>query len=65
MFNTSLTQEFVHTAEAFDLDATDVERMALNALRASFLPEDEKSRLETDFAAEFRRLHAAYRADCR
>lgn len=60
MFNTSLTQEFVHIAEAFDFDATVVERMTLNALRASFLPEDEKARLETEFAAEFRRLHAAY-----
>jgi len=56
LFNTSLNQEYRLLVDAFDFDADDLERVSLNAVRASFLPEERKSELDADFRAEFGRL---------
>ncbi len=52
MFGTTLTDEFRFLARHFDYGAGDLERIARNAVRASFLPTTEKDRLLTQFAAE-------------
>jgi adenosine deaminase len=56
LFNTTLNQEYRTLVDAFGFDATDLERVSLNALRASFLPQDRKTALESTFRAEFTRL---------
>jgi adenosine deaminase len=58
MFNTTLTDEYLSIAHTFGFDAGDMERFVLNALRASFLPDDVKTRLENEFTAEFKRLRS-------
>ena len=58
MFDTSLTQEIIATTETFGFGADVLERLMLNAVRASFLPPDIKDSMEDDFAAEFQRLRS-------
>jgi aminodeoxyfutalosine deaminase len=60
MFNTTLTDEYLVCAEAFGWDAGQCAQLSLNALHASFLPEEEKKGLEQEFHAEFGRLGAKY-----
>jgi adenosine deaminase len=59
MFNTTLTDEYLAVARAFSFGANTIERLALNAVRATLLPPGEKARLEAEFAADFTRLRAA------
>ena len=56
MFNTTLTNEFIKCAEAFNLDVNMIEQLTFNALRASFLPPSVKANMERDFMQEFSRL---------
>jgi len=63
MFNTSLTDEYLAAAHTFGLDADALERLSLNALRASLLSPDVKQRLETEFRADFARLRAEHLSD--
>ncbi|MCC6614348.1 MAG: adenosine deaminase [Anaerolineae bacterium] len=56
MFNTTLTQEFQQSAQAFGWSASTVETLTLNAARASLLPENEKRALETRLRDSFRML---------
>jgi len=53
MFNTTLTQEFQHSAETFGWSAETIETLTLNAARASLLPENEKRALETRLRDKF------------
>jgi adenosine deaminase len=59
LFNTDLVREYTVLADHLGFTANDLERLSLNALRASFLPADEKTRLEAEFRAEFVRLKRA------
>jgi adenosine deaminase len=56
LFGTTLTDEFLVLARHWGYDADGIQRIALNALDASFLPEEEKSRLRTSFVEEFAAL---------
>lgn len=58
MFNTTLTEEYVRLAEAFGYSAPDMAGLALASLRHSFLPPDDKARLEADFRRQFAALGA-------
>ena len=58
MFNTDLVGEYEALAEHLAFTAEELERLSLNALRASFLPDGEKAEMEADFVAEFARLRA-------
>jgi adenosine deaminase len=60
MFNTDLVQEYQALARHLDFSASDLERLSLNALRASFLPDREKLEMEEEFLSEFARLRAKY-----
>ncbi len=60
MFNTSLTDEYLRTAQAFHFDADVYETLALNALRVSFLPAQRKKELEASMKADFARLRREY-----
>src|SRR5262249_2009237 len=56
MFNTTLTNEYLACAETYGWDADTIERLVLNGLRASFLPEARKTQLEAQFQSDFTRL---------
>jgi adenosine deaminase len=53
LFNTSLTDEYLNAAKNFGWTQQQVEQVSLNAVRAAFLPTEEKRRLEQRFRAEF------------
>ncbi len=58
MFNTNLTGEYEAVVEHLGFDADDLERLSLNALEASFLPDSNKSALRQDFQSDFTKLRA-------
>jgi adenosine deaminase len=60
MFNTDLVREYQVLADRLGFTATDLERLSLNALRASFLPASRQAALESAFRAEFARLRAEH-----
>jgi adenosine deaminase len=60
MFNTSLTDEYLTCADAFGWNADEIERIGMNAVRASLLPEPYRLQLEEEFAAEFARLRVEH-----
>lgn len=59
MFNTTLTDEFLKCADAFDWNEKVCADLTLNALRASLLPAQDKMELEQDFRAQFARLRGS------
>lgn len=59
MFNTTLTDEFVKCADAFGWNEAMCEKLTINAVRASLLPDSQKAKLEQEYRAEFARLHSA------
>jgi adenosine deaminase len=63
MFNTTLTGEYTALARAFQLTADDLERLALNAVRAALLPAAERAAMEATFVAEFARLRDEHLRD--
>jgi len=56
LFGTTLTDEFLVLTRHWGYDAHGVQRIALNALDVAFLPDAEKSRLRSEFEAEFASL---------
>lgn len=58
MFNTTLTNEFLVCAEAFGWSADLIQKLTMNALEASFLPDTKKSTMRHNFKQEFRTLRA-------
>jgi aminodeoxyfutalosine deaminase len=56
LFNTDLNNEYEALVDHFAFTADELERVSLNALSASFLPQTEKTRMEAEFRAEFARL---------
>jgi adenosine deaminase len=60
MFNTDLVGEYTVLVEHLGFSAEELAQISLNGLRASFLPEEEKAKMEEEFVTEFARLRAAY-----
>ncbi|MFT4041487.1 MAG: adenosine deaminase [Thermomicrobiales bacterium] len=58
LFGTTLTDEFLVLARHWGYDADGIQRIALNGLDASFLPDNDKARLRGEFLAEFAALRA-------
>jgi aminodeoxyfutalosine deaminase len=57
-FGTTLTDEYLILARHWGYDADGIQRIALNGLEATFLPEDAKARMRDEFLAEFAALRA-------
>ncbi len=57
MFNTTLTDEFQKSAQAFNLKPETIQGLVMNALRAARLPDAEKVAMEAEFTVEFQRLN--------
>lgn len=60
LFGTDLVREYEIVARACDFGPDELERLSLNALRASCMPEEDKRRMEAQFRAEFERVRAAH-----
>jgi adenosine deaminase len=60
MFNTSLTGEYLATAEAYGWGAAELEQLTLNAVRVALLTNAERAALEARFVAEFARLRTEH-----
>ena len=56
MFNTTLTDEWLACAKTFGWNHDVIEKLSLNAVRATLLPEGEKSALERMFGEEWGRV---------
>jgi aminodeoxyfutalosine deaminase len=56
LFNTTLNAEYRHAVEDCGLTVAELETAALNAVRSSMLPAQEKTAMEADFRAEYARL---------
>jgi adenosine deaminase len=56
MFSTDLTNEYQVLVEHFSFNQSELERISLNAIQASFLSQEEKRKLEQEFQDEFIRL---------
>lgn len=56
LFNTTLTDEYRHAVTDCGLSLAELETIALNAVRASFIPEPDKTVMLSTFRAEYDRL---------
>ncbi len=56
LFNTTLTDEYIHAVEDMGLTLNQLETVALNAVRYSYLPDEEKSALLAEFQSSYARL---------
>jgi adenosine deaminase len=60
MFNTDLVSEYQALVDHLGFSAAELERLSLNALRASFLPAHRKADLEEAFLSQFSELEARH-----
>jgi adenosine deaminase len=56
LFGTDLSHEYEVLVDRFGFSADELERVSLNGLHASFLPEPDKTQLETEFLTQFAQL---------
>ncbi|HEV2663512.1 MAG TPA: adenosine deaminase [Blastocatellia bacterium] len=56
MFNTTLTDEYLRAAQILGCGVETIEQLAINAVRASLLPETSRVEMERRFRGEFARL---------
>lgn len=59
MFNTTLTNEYLACRAAFGWDRAFIQRLVLNAVDATLLPDVERAAMRAAFEAEFARLDAS------
>jgi len=60
MFNTALTNEFIQLEKHYGWDSELLEKLTLNAIRASLLTDSRKQEMLTSFQSEFARLRSQY-----
>jgi adenosine deaminase len=60
MFNTTLTNEFIQLEKHFGWDSEQLEKLTMNAIRASLLTDSRKQEMLTSFQSEFARLRSQY-----
>lgn len=60
LFNTTLTDEYLHAVEDCGLSIEQLEQTVFNAIKASYLTETEKSTMQAEFRAEIDQLRAQY-----
>jgi aminodeoxyfutalosine deaminase len=56
MFNTDLVGEYLVLADQMGFSAQELEQLSLNALQASFLPQEQKAAMNQRFLSEFAQL---------
>jgi adenosine deaminase len=63
LYRTQLNDAYLAAANKHGLDVTEIERLALNSVRYSFLPEDDKQAMLDSFANEFQKLREEHLAN--
>jgi len=63
LFNTTLTDEYLKAARAFNFTADDMEAFVMRALYASLLPQGVKDNMAEEFKDEFARLRKTHLSD--
>jgi len=58
LFNTTLTEEYLRLAEVFGLSEEDLQLLTFNAVRSTFLPAEERRKMEAEFVEQFERLNS-------
>ncbi len=58
MFNSTLTDEYLQSAQTFGFDVAQIEQLVLNGVRACLLNDAERAALESGFRAQFAALRA-------
>ncbi len=58
LFNTTLTEEYLLLAEVFGLSEEDLQLLTFNAVRSTFLPAEERRKMEAEFVEQFERLNS-------
>ncbi len=53
MFNTTLTDEYLKVAEAFDFDLATIEKFVMNAVNATCLPQPQREAMAEEFSEDF------------
>ena len=56
MFNTTLNDEYLQAAEIWGFDVDTLEKLVLNAVRVTRLPEDDRVAMANGFQEDFARL---------
>ena len=56
MFNTTLTDEYLKTAEAFNFEVETIERLVMNAVNATLLPLSQRETMAKEFSEELSEL---------
>jgi adenosine deaminase len=60
MFGTTLTDEYLRIAEAFDFDIILIKQFVVNGIRASLLSRETQQELEIEFIAQFVELESEF-----
>jgi len=60
LFNTTLTEEYLHAIQDCGLTLSELEKTVLDALDTSYLPKDTKHQLKIEFSADFARLRTEH-----
>lgn len=60
LYKTTLTQEYQAAVEQMGISIEDVEEMALNGVRASMLPDEDKEAMLDQYTQEYERLRAEH-----
>jgi adenosine deaminase len=64
MFGTTMLDEHFLLANEFGFTLDDLEAINLQAIRASFLPETDRRRLDAEFRSEYARLRTSLGEQC-
>jgi adenosine deaminase len=60
LYKTSLVDEYLAVIEHCDFSLEELEELALNGVRASVLPDEEKQTMLAEFTAEYAQLRAEH-----
>ncbi len=60
IYGTTLSQEYQSAVESGGLSLDELEEMALNAVRYSYMPEEEKAEMETEFRETYAQLRSQH-----
>ena len=61
MFNTSITQEYLALVQELDFSLSDLKRLTMNSIEASFMPDSDKELMKSQFEIEWKQLLNKYK----
>ena len=61
MFNTSITQEYLALVQELAFSLSDLKRLTMNSIEASFMPDSDKELMKSQFEREWKQLLNKYK----